>query len=294
MVNIDKKALTAEQRTLEFREGLAVLVLEVAKVRPLFDFVLDKDCLTKDWNRHKENGVGGGTGGYDEKVYRVKVYQDGEQLGALHTTTRYARNVGNELVYGVESFRINKERGNSNTTYSKDMKVALRSVKKSMVARANNELIHHIKNNVATGLQELYHMVMGGVRYSINMQQEAMGYAMKAYEAHLKGATEVTMPVKLVSVGDLDEHHRRMEKVMSLTKLTMMYESKTGYCIHVQPDEKIVCYSLAEDVVRKYASFDELPKEVAEKFAMFKIIPENDAYEHLGVKLKNDMFFIVQ
>jgi hypothetical protein len=286
MVNIDKKALTAEQRTLEFREGLAVLVLEVAKVRPLFDFVLDKDCLTKDWNRDK--------GGYDEKVYRVKVYQDGEHLGALHSTTRYARDVGNEKVYGVESFRINKERGNSNTTYSKDMKVALRSVKKSMVARANNELIYHIKNNVATGLQELYHMNMGAVRYSINMQQEAMGYAMKAYEAHLKGATEVTMPVKLVSVGDLDEHHRRMEKVMSMTKLSMMYESKTGYCIHVQPDEKIVCYSLAEDVVHKYASFDELPKDVAEKFAMFKIIPENDAYEHLGVKLKNDMFFIVQ
>jgi hypothetical protein len=285
MVNIDKKALTAEQRTLEFREGLAVLVLEVAKVRPLFDFVLDKDCLTKDWNRDK--------GGYDEKVYRVKVYQDGEHLGALHSTTRYARDVGNEKVYGVESFRINKERGSSNTTFTKDMKVALRSVKKNMVARANNELIHHIKNTVSTGLSELYHISMGAVRYSINMQQEAMGYAMKAYEAHLKGATELTMPVKLVSVGDIDEHHRRMEKVMSMTKLSMMYESKTGYCIHVQPDEKIVCYSLAEDTVQKHASIDGLPKDVAEKFAMFKILSENDAYEHLGVKLKDNMFFIV-
>ena len=293
MVNIDKKALTAEQRTLEFREGLAVLVLEVAKVRPLFDFVLDKDCLTKDWNRDKAM-PNGGTGGYDEKVYRVKVYQDGEQLGALHTTTRYARNAGNELVYGVESFRINKERGNSNTTYSKDMKVTLRSVKKSMVARANNELIHHIKNNVGTGLHELYHMAMGAVRYSVNIQQEALNYTMKAYEAHLKGATEVAMPVKLASVNDLDEHHRRMEKVMSLTKLSMMYESKTGYCLHVQPDEKIVCYSLVEDTVHKHASIDELPKDVAEKFAMFKILPENDAYEHLGVKLKDNMFFIVQ
>jgi hypothetical protein len=286
MVHIDKKALTVEQRTLEFRDGLAVLVLEVAKVRPLFDFVLDKDCLTKDWCREK--------GGYDEKVYRVKVYQDGEHLGALHSTTRYARDVGNEQVYGIESFRIHKERGSNNTTFTKDMKVALRAVKKNMVARANAELVQHIKNNVATGLSELYHMAMGAVRYSINMQQEAMGYAMKAYEAHLKGATELTMPVKLVSVGDLDEHHRRMEKVMSMTKLNMMYESKIGYCIHVQPDEKIVCYSLAEDVVRKYASFDELPKDVAEKFAMFKIIPENDAYEHLGVKLKNNMLFIAQ
>jgi hypothetical protein len=53
MVNIDKKELTAEQRTLEFREGLAEFVLEVAKVRPLFDFVLDKDCITKDWKKDK-------------------------------------------------------------------------------------------------------------------------------------------------------------------------------------------------------------------------------------------------
>jgi hypothetical protein len=140
----------------------------------------------------------------------------------------------------------------------------------------------------------LFHMAMGAVRYSVNIQQEALNYTMKAYEAHLKGATEVAMPVKLASVNDLDEHHRRMEKVMSLTKLSMMYESKTGYCLHVQPDEKIVCYSLVEDTVHKHASIDELPKDVAEKFAMFKILPENDAYEHLGVKLKDNMFFIVQ
>jgi hypothetical protein len=286
MVHIDKKELTAEQRTLEFREGLAELVLEVAKVRPLFDFVLDKDCITKDWEKDK--------GGYVEKIYRVKVYQDGENLGALHSTTRYARDVGSEQVYGIESFRINKERGNSNTTYSKDMKVALRAVKKNMVARANGELIAHIKTNVYVGLKDLYNTAMGTLRYSINMQQEAMNYALKAYEAHLEGATELTMPVKLSSVNDLDEHHRRMEKLMSLTKLSMMYESKLGYCIHVQPDEKIVCYSLAEDVVHKHASIDELPKDVAEKFAMFKIIPENDAYEHLGVKLKDNMFFIAQ
>jgi hypothetical protein len=64
-------------------------------------------------------------------MYRVKVYQDGEHLGALHSTTRYSRDVGNEKVYGIESFRIRKERGNSDdTAYSKDMKVALRTVKK--------------------------------------------------------------------------------------------------------------------------------------------------------------------
>jgi hypothetical protein len=293
MVNIDKKELTAEQRTLEFREGLAEFVLEVAKTRPLFDFVLDKDCITKDWNNKKDNGAGG-TGAYEERMYRVKVYQDGEHLGALHSTTRYSRNVGNEKVYGVESFRIRKERGRDDTAYTKDMKVALRTVKKNMVARANSELIGHIKSNVCNNMRDLYNTAMGTMRYGMNLHQEAVNYAIKAYEAHLKGATEVMMPIKLVSVSDIDEHNRRMEKVMTMTKLNMMYENKIGYCIHVQPDEKIVCYSLAEDVLHKHTSIDELPKDVAEKFAMFKIIPQNDAYEHLGVKLKDNMFFIAQ
>jgi hypothetical protein len=117
---------------------------------------------------------------------------------------------------------------------------------------------------------------------------------LRAYEAHTQGKTEVVMPVKLMSVSDLDEHHRRMEQLMNITKLNMMYEGKEGYCIHVQPDERIVCHSLADGSVHKHASIDELPKDVAEKFAMFKIIPENEPYSHLGVKLRDNFFFIAQ
>jgi hypothetical protein len=67
-----------------------------------------------------------------------------------------------------------------------------------MVARANRELIGHIKSNVYNNMRDLYNTAMGTMRYSMNLHQEAINYAFKAYEAHLEGATEVTMPVKLV------------------------------------------------------------------------------------------------
>lgn len=293
MVQYDNTKLTTEQRGYPWRDGLMELVTEVSKVRPLFDFMLDSECVTKDWNKNKQL-PNGGTGGYDERIYRVKVVQDGEVLGALHSTTRYARNVGSEQVYGIESFRINKERGNSNTTYTKDMKVALRAVKKCMVGRANEELIGHLKNNVINGMRDLHNTLTGSVRYGMNIHAEAMNYVLRAYEAHTQGKTEVSMPIKPMSVNDLDEHHRRMEQLMNITKLNMMYEGKEGYCIHVQPDERIVCHSLADGSVHKHASIDELPKDVAEKFAMFKIITEDEPYYHLGVKLKNNFFFIAQ
>lgn len=293
MVQYDNTKLTTEQRGYPWRDGLMELVTEVAKVRPLFDFMLDTECITKDWNRDKKL-PNGGTGGYDEKIYRVKVVQDGEVLGALHSTTRYSRNVGNELVYGIESFRINKERGNSNTTFTKDMKVALRAVKKNMVGRANEELIGHLKQNVLNNMREIYSTISGTVRYNMNVHNEAMNYVLKAYEAHTQGKTEVVMPIKPMSISDLDEHHRRMEQLMNITKLNMMFEGREGYCIHVQPDERIVCHSLADGGVHKHASIDELPKDVAEKFAMFKIIPENEPYAHLGVKLRDNFFFIAQ
>lgn len=293
LVTVDKSALNAEQREYPWRDGLMEIVTEVATVRPLFDFMLDTECITRDWNRDKKL-PNGGTGGYDEKIYRVKVLQDGEALGALHSTTRYNRAVGSELVYGIESFRINKERGNSNTTYTKDMKVALRAVKRCMVGRANEELITHIKHNVRTSMQEVHNNCSSSVRYTMNTHAEAMNYILKAYEAHTQGKTEVVMPIKPMSISDLDEHHRRMEQLMHITKLNMMFEDKVGHCIHVQPDERIVCHSLAEGSVNKYASIDELPKGVADKFAMFKLIAENEPYSHLGVKLKDNFFYIAQ
>jgi hypothetical protein len=293
LVTVDKSALNAEQRGYPYRPTLAELIEAVGSANPLLSFVCDAHCLTRDWDRDKPDGKGG-TGGYEHYIYRVKVYQDGEELGALRTDTRYRRSIGSELVYGVESFRINKERGNSNLTQSKDLKVALRTAKKSFVARANEELRSHIYNQVRNALESFTSSLRNAVRYSIDPSQEAMSYAEAAYKAHLEGKTTVELPVKLTSVSNYEEYLRRCSEYQCASYLMKSFTDKSGYAVKVLDDAQINVINLESDAVMKYKSFDELPAEFANKFAMFKVLKEQEAYEHIGVNLGEKFYYVVK
>lgn len=91
-VTINKEAMTAEQRAYPLRPNLAEFVVEVARMNPLLEFMCDTHCVTRDWNNKKDNGIGG-TGAYDHLTYKVKVLQDGEEVGALSTSTRDRKSV---------------------------------------------------------------------------------------------------------------------------------------------------------------------------------------------------------
>ena len=119
-----------------------------------------------------------------------------------------------------------------------------------------------------------------------------MVYAMSAYEAHKQGKTEVTLPIKLQSVRNTEEHYSHIAKFQHIRMLLDYFNNRAGYCIHVQADGKIVMYDMAKDEVHKYAEIDAMPAEVANKFVMFKVLEEGDAYSHIGVKLDSGFSFV--
>ena len=293
LVTVDKSELTAQQRELPYKNLLTELVVAVGTANPLLTFACDKNCLAKEWNRELPNG-NGGSGAYEEKIYKVKVYQDGELLGALHSNTRYRRSVGAEEVYGVESFRISKERGAQSTTYTKDLKVALRTAKKMLVARANEELYAHVYNIVRNQLRNFENDMRNGVRYSIDVSTEAMTYAELAYKAHLQGKTTVEMPVQPSSVRNYEEYLTRCAQFKLATSMLKGFTDKTGYAVKLLDDNQIVVVTLADDSVTKYRDFDALPADIASKFAMFKVLQDRDPYEHIGVGLGEKFYYVVQ
>lgn len=293
LVSIDKSAMTAEQREYPFRENLMQLVEEVGRANPLLNFICDPNCVTRDWNS-KLPLPDGGTGGYEHMTYKVKVFQDGEELGALLVSSRYRRSVGSELVYGVESFRIRKERGRDDTAFSKDLKVALRTAKKTLVCRADEELVNHIYNQVKSDLFQLQNALRNAVRYSLDVSTEAMVYAEAAYVAHLQGKATVELPVKLVSIRNYEEYLKRCGDQKSCETLCNKFDNGDGYAIKVLEDGKLICIDTLDKRIIKYKDFDSLPNDIANKFAMFKVLSINEVYEHLGVKLTELFYFIVK
>jgi hypothetical protein len=292
-VTVNKSALNVEQRGYPYRPKLEELLEAVSNSNPLLNFVCDEHCLTKDWDKElaKENGE---KGGYAHYVYRVKVFQDGEELGSVRADTRYRRSIGAELVYGIESFRINKERGANNTTFTKDLKVALRTAKKAFVARASTELYAHIYGNVKNGLTNLFSNASNAVRWSLDTNTEAMEYAQAAYQAHKQGKTTVEMPVKLKSVRDYDDYMDRCDKRESANILFTAFHNKQGYAIKVMEDGKLICINLESNTVNKYETVEAMPTDITNKFVIFKVLTEHEAHAHLGVKLENNFFYVAQ
>jgi hypothetical protein len=292
-VTVDKSALNHEQRGYAYREKLEELLEAVANSNPLLSFVCDDKCLSKDWDRElvKENGE---KGGYRNYVYRIKVLQDGEELGSVRSDTRYRRSIGSEVVYGIESFRINKERGSQNTTYTKDLKVALRTAKKAFVARASGELYNHVFNNVKHNITNMFSNASNNVRWVIDTNDEAMTYAKAAYQAHKQGKTTVELPVKLKSVKDYESYIEKCDKLEQANILFNAFHSKHGYAIKVMEDGKLVCINLEADTVTKYESVEAMPTDIVNKFVMFKVLAEHEAYAHLGVKLGENFFYVAQ
>jgi hypothetical protein len=130
MITLDKSAINAEKRESPLVEGLEDFAHEVSMLKPLCNFKADDDCLKTEYSYKDETDEQGNTRAKQTrttKMYKLKVFQEGEELGAFSMSERYMRG-SKELVYGVHSFRINKERGDREATLSKNLKVALRTI----------------------------------------------------------------------------------------------------------------------------------------------------------------------
>ena len=286
MVEVNKLELSDNKRHLPYGENLEEFLNLVALAKPLCSFAVDNKCVNNHWIRNVN-----GESEYSETISTINVYEDGEAIGSISVAMRY-RAGGKERVYGVESFRIHKERGDRNTTYVKDIKVAMRNVKKFFTGRQDNELKDLITGNVTHGMNRVMQDVVNSITWSVDTREVAFNYVMKAYDAHKQGQNFVHMPVKIHKVKDHDSLFNKCESVLQSKTLEDRFQSKQGYGVHVRQDNSIVIYSYASDKVSKYPSFDEVPTEIQTKLGMFKVLDSYDAYADFGIKFDDGFFYI--
>jgi hypothetical protein len=298
MITIDRSAINAEKRESPLVEGLEEFAHEVSMLKPLCNFKADDDCLKTEYSYEDQTDENGKTSMKQTrttKVYKIKVFQEGEELGAVSMSERYHREK-KEIVYGLHSFRINKERGNRDATLTKNLKVALRTAKKVLVNRQDEELRQLLDTKVNMSLNSLVGSARSYTLYSVDTNTEVFNLAMLAYQARLRGEATVTLPstpITLNSPTKLKDHHEYCEKFTTSSFLYEQFKSKLGYAVKTQPDGSMVVLNKADDSVKKYASFDRLPVDVQGKLAMFKVLNVDEPYAHLGCKFNEDIIYIV-
>lgn len=295
MIMIDRTAINVEKRESPLWAGLEDFAHEVSMIKPLCNFKVDDDCLKTEYSYKDETDEHGKTKAKQTRtvhIYKIKVFQEGEELGAVSMAERYHQ--GNkEIVYGVHSFRINKERGNREATLTKNLKVALRTVKKVLVSRADDELQRLLWDKVESKLSSLVNQSRSYVQYSTDSSNEVFNLAMLAYQARLRGEATITVPSVLKSVRDTKNHDKNCEHFTTASFLHEQLKSNAGYAVKSYPNGAFVVLRLVDRTIKKYASFDLLPDDIQSKLGMFKVIPADEPYAHLGCRFDEDMYYIV-
>ena len=289
MIQVDRSNIKGEHRN-------------EAVIEPMLEEFLEKVALAKPlckFEAHEQDVVLNRTVARDSAeetvthvIKRVRVIMDGELLGGISVDNRW-REGQYEKAYGISSFRIAKERGRYDTSQTKDLKVAIRLAKKVFVARENEELKHLVKENVTNEISRMHNQSSNSLRWGMDNEAEMVFYAMQAWRARTRGDASTTMPAKPVSVRDLAEHDKKCEEYDHLNTLFDMLKAKQGYGVLANLDNSLTVLTYATDTISKYESFDALPTDIQQKYAMFKVLNEGEPVSTIGIKLGNNYAFVV-
>jgi hypothetical protein len=289
MIVVDREKLKAEWRhTVQYMPNLEEFLQKVAMAKPLCSFAVSDSCVHGMHYRDKEGKLQVG-----HEIYVIKVYENGEKLGEIGVTDRY-RNGDNEKVYFVNSFRIVKFRGGRNTTTTADMKVALRAVKQTFSARADDELKTQIRNQVQENIDSQHNQGENTMRWDFDQNSELAFYAMEAYKARQRGDKYTMMPIRPISVQHLDEQDKKCEKFEHTSALFHMVKAKLGYGIKTNPMGGLVVYDFSTDSLTRYGSFSELPENIQQKYAMFKVLAYHEPITTIGCKFSDEYCYVIQ
>jgi len=302
LIAIDKSSMSASKKSMAHDPKLNEYINAVAMLKPLCNFIAGDSNVSSEFRAYIDED-----GNKDRKLFEylssVGVYENGEHLGDVGIQSVYRKQEGgNVFVYFVESFRITKERGHQNRTFSKHLKVALREVNKAFIPREDQELIDQVSSHVGYKLGHILSSSYNQVRYTIDCDVEAMNYAYLAYKAQLRGEDTVTLPSKLASANNNPHKHyrdsegfdKRMAEYEEALKLTEHYAKKTkGFAVQARADKSfVVCnYDNTDPDAKqlaKYKSIDDMPKHLGDKVSALKLLDKEEAVGHIGVKFGSD------
>jgi hypothetical protein len=281
MVNLNKNNLAQKHKEAEMHPMLSQFVVEVSLIKPLFEFHVNDDCVGSYYDKDEVKA----------QINKVHVRQDGENLGYLSVSREY-RNREPIFVYGVGSFRVNKIRGRDETQ-TKDLKVALRNVKKLLIGRDYTEIAELIKKTVSDEVQSLFNRRQHTLGYSISNSRLQTTFATLAYQAMLEGKDSITIPTMNKFIKDSKEFKERVAEYLEIEALQKMIEDKRGYGVSMYSNGSCAVYDFSNAGVRRFKSTDDLPDDIKNRLPMFKMMDMQEANALFGIKLQGDMYFIV-
>ena len=289
MIQVNRGRLKAEFRNLGYADRLEEFLEKTALLKPLCTFeVADKDVQTRRFKAKPEDTE------YTtvSEIKRIRVYENGQRIGSIAVSERY-RGRTYEPVYEVESFRICNFRGNRNSTQTKDLKSAMRTIKVQFEGRKDDELKELIKNHVSNGISSVHGTAVNQLRWDFSIEKKLCNYAILAYEARRRGDKTCQLPATPITIGRPEVHDQKCEAYIAINQIYEMLKSSKGYGIKTNHDKSIHVYNLETQELNKYESYQELPEHIGSKYAVFNVLDENEPQPNIGIKFPENYCYVV-
>jgi len=227
--------------------------------------------------------------GYSDNYYAetVNVWQDGQKVGKIYSRhQRYSPTNGTtEMWYALESDNIKKSRGDRDTKYCKNAKVAARTAieafTKKPLAVLGKKLITDVKYKVESMCDSVERIYQNSVSFS--------GLELVNYFTDMAMGNNPPMPKRTVDSIVSNEALRKRENYEIARNVFAHLKANNGYAIKVMQDETLLCAHIGNpDTTSKHQSTYELDQYSQEKFAMLKLLDTNQFAADIGIKYESD------
>lgn len=224
----------------------------------------------------------------------VEVYsEEGVHIGQIGADTRYTRYAGDEKVVRLHNSRIDKARERSRDYVTKDVKAALREMKKSFYAPTIAEiveeadsiasrLLHTIKSkherSVDTAARKLQNHTL---LYLSGTEQRRERFG-AWYQKTNRGSADAAMSM-LKDFRSEYKHARTIEEVQHALrddKTALIIKNQGGYILRIDKEVK-----LCDDST--------LPENIKTKLGMLKLVEESQVISNVGARVNDETFLVV-
>lgn len=233
----------------------------------------------------------------DSKNYLRKVTvkdRENQTLGTLKVEREhYGRfaNSGKPHIFIVESWRINKERGNRHQTKTTNIDSAVREAKKHFFAKTRKELLTDVTSEVKRGFNDAVYSLS---RTFTRMCNEVDGVTWAHTVMNMRNNLPLD-PVEERRVNDLLMHEKfdSNRRDYLLSEAMQKHNTNNNMIVVAEQDGQFMSWGDTSEGFVVTLSFDELPTKIQERIGVLQLMENNEIVLDVGYRLDQGRYYVV-
>lgn len=221
------------------------------------------------------------------EAYRFHVYDGREALGEINTD--YGR--GHEKVYAIRNERISEARQRGDTTKTKDLGKAVKTVGKMFGAKTINERLNEARSEAASDISRVYSDRQHTFQRTYDhIAKHLMPYVMANYESlapiAVQGGASAETVGRLMTAYDEYQITMEINECQQNNSGAVVLIHGSDYAVMGKDDK-------GEHTTRMFST-DTLPPHIKRSVGMLKLVEPKHFVKGAGLKIHDQAFFVVK